>query len=801
MRLFAAFFLMGTLIIQLFQQLPSLIWIGLFLSISIFLTFLFIKRFNDFNKKYKSVKNTPLTLIFKSLLLSVSALLSGLLLSTAVAQNQLSKRIATEWEGQDIILHGKVLGIPNAKEDGTRFRFKINQASLKEEPEKQIQFKGIVRLGWFQNVETINAGESWQLVARMKRPSGFLNPGGFDYEKWLFTERVSATGYIRKSKDQNKRLSASPWWSVNHVRQIIHQKIQTEVEDKPSAAILSALVVAVRTQFDDEQWKLLQQTGTSHLVAISGLHIAVVAGFAFLPIMFIWGLFPSLNERVPLRVAGALTGVLFATMYAMLAGFTLPTQRALLMVVIALLALLVRRHYHSSSILAVVVVGVLLLDPLAGMTVSFWLSFLAVTLILIILNRQLEQPPSKIMQLVKLQIILSLAMLPLTLLFFGTASLLSPIANLFAIPWVSLVVVPLSLLGLVFMPISSFISNGIFSIAALAIDWMFAGFELIANSSLASITIAEIPSVYLLSAFAGILFLLLPKGFPAKWLGLVAILPALLFAPDKPKQGEFTFTLLDVGQGMGSVVQTANHTLIYDVGMRYSDTFDIGKLVVVPFLKSQGISHVNSMMLSHKNKDHWGGAEAVLKEINVGKVMSSDTEILQETEEASSRKVTECVRGDRWQWDGVRFEVISPPQDYLQNSNNRSCVLRVFNDHHSLLLTGDIQKKTEKLLLGFVDEGEATITSEVISVPHHGSKTSSTQAFIKAVAPKLALISAGYRNRFGHPKDKVLARYKRMGVEVMGTVNSGAIVVKFPADKVSYDVEAYREKKRRFWSR
>ncbi len=782
MRLFALFFLLGTLIIQQFQQLPSVIWFGLFLSISIFLTIFF--------------KNKPTKLLIKSLLVSGTALFSGLLLSTAIAQNQLSKRIATQWEGQDIILLGRVLGIPNAKEDGTRFRFKINQASLKTDPEKQIQLKGIVRLGWFQNTQAIiNADETWQLVVRMKRPSGFFNPGGFDYEKWLFTERISATGYIRKEPDYNKRVSESPWWSINRLRQNIHNNIQEGVEDKASAAILSALVVAIRTQFDDKQWMLLQQTGTSHLVAISGLHIGVVAGFAFLPIMLIWGLFPSLNEKVPLRVAGAIAGVLFATLYAMLAGFTLPTQRALLMVVIALLGLLVRRHYHSSSILAVVVIAVLLLDPLAGMTVSFWLSFLAVALILIVLKRQIEKPA---IQLIKLQVVLSLGMLPLTLFFFGSASLLSPVANLLAIPWVSLVVVPLSLLALVFMPISSFISDGLFSIAALAIEWMFSGFELLSRSSLANVSIAEIPSVYLLSAFVGFLFLLLPKGFPARWLGFVAILPALLFTVEKPKQGEFIFTLLDAGQGMASVVRTKNHTLIYDVGTRYSKTYDIGKLVVVPFLKAKGLVSVDSMILSHKDIDHWGGAEAVLKAIKVKRILSSNTTILE------NHKIFECLKDDKWQWDGVNFKVLSPPDNYPQNDNNRSCVLRVSNTNHSLLLTGDIQKKTERLLLTYASEeesGKSNMQSEVISVPHHGSKTSSTQAFIEAVSPELALIPAGYRNRFGHPKDKVLARYKRMGVDVMGTVDSGAITVKFPADEESYEVGAYREKKRRFWSR
>lgn len=775
MRIFAVFFLLGTLIIQFFQQLPSLIWIGLFLSISIFLTAFFYK------------KSTA------SLFTSVSALLAGFLLSTAVAKNQLEKVIPQHWEGQDIILQGQVRGIPNAKEDGIRFRLEISQASLKTDPEKQIDLKGIVRLGWFRSTQLVNADETWQLVVRMKRPSGFLNPNGFDYEKWLFTERISATGYIREEPDLNHRVNESPRWSVNRLRQKIHHSIQTGLEDKASAAILSALVVAIRTNFDDEQWKLLQQTGTSHLVAISGLHIAVVAGFAFFPIMLIWGLFPSLNERIPLQVAGALSGVIFATAYAMLAGFTLPTQRALLMVVIALLGLLVRKHYQPSYILAVVVIAVLLLDPLAGMTVSFWLSFLAVTIILVVLKRQVEKP---VMRLIKLQIILSLGMLPLTLFFFGSASLLSPLANLIAIPWISLVVVPLSLIALVFMPISSFISNALFSVSALAIKWMFAGFELLTESPLASVTFAEIPSVYLIIAFSGFLFLLMPKGFPARWLGLIAILPALLFTPDRPKQGEFTFTLLDAGQGMASVVQTQNHNLIYDVGTRFSETYDIGKLVVVPFLKGKGITTVDSMVLSHKDIDHWGGAEAVLKEITVHEIISSDLAIL------PKQQVNICIKGNSWQWDGVDFEILTPPVEFInntsQNDNNRSCVLRVSNVNHSLLLTGDIQKKTEKYLL---NNNKEKLRSEVITVPHHGSKTSSTQSFLQAVAPKLGLIPAGYRNRFGHPKEKVLKRYQKMEIPILDTINSGAITIDFPKTADRYQIKRYRVQKRRFWSR
>jgi len=435
-------------------------------------------------------------------------------------------------------------------------------------------------------------------------------------------------------------------------------------------------------------------------------------------------------------------------------------------------------------------VAVLLLDPLAGMTISFWLSFLAVVLILIILKRQMEKP---FLQMIKLQIVLSLGMLPLTLFFFGTASLTSPLANLLAIPWVSLVIVPLSLIALVLMPISSFVSNAVFSISALAIDWLFRGFELIGGLKVTELTFAQIPSLYLVVAFIGFLYLLLPKGFPARWLGFVALLPAILFSVDKPQQGQFTFTLLDVGQGMASVVQTANHTLVYDTGTRYSESYDIGKLVVVPFLRAKGVEVLDSLVISHDDIDHRGGTGVILNNLVVKEIISSEENILH-NQNSSSRTITACVKNNHWTWDGVTFKVLSPPSNYLENDNNRSCVIRVSNQHHSLLLTGDIQRKTEKLLL-------KQAISEVIIVPHHGSKTSSTSAFIKAVSPALALVPVGYRNRFGHPKEQVLARYKENGVQVLNTVDSGAITLKFPVDESKYIVEEYRKKRKGFWSR
>ena len=785
MRIFSVCLLLGTLAIQWLDVLPSWRISAIFLALSLVVTFLLNAFVLKKQSKYTS-----------SVILAVVGLLLGFTWANYHATQIIGQRISPALEGKELYITGKIVEIPAVREDGVRFLFDVfhatehNTAVTEREP---IKLKGIVRLGWYKTAEEIQSGELWRLNVKLKRPSGFMNPGGFDYEKWLFTQKIIATGYVRKSKQDNENRKLfntdvlGKTWSVDYWRQKVHDTIQQQISNKNSAAVLSALLVAVRDNLNEDQWQLLQATGTSHLIAISGLHIAVVAGFAFFPMMLLWRLFSCLNERIPLRIAGACAGTLLATFYAMLAGFTLPTQRALLMVIIGLWALVSRRNFDASSILGLALVLVLLWDPLVAMTVSFWLSFLAVFLILLFVKRQSEKPSWMVL---KLQIFLSLAMLPLTLLFFGTASLTSPLANLLAIPWVSLLIVPLSLIGLILIPISTFLSTQVLSLASYAIELLFKGLDILSSSALSDLNLAEIPSSLLLVAFVGVLVLVLPKGFPARWLGLLLIFPALVFQADKLKEGAFKYTLLDVGQGFASVLQTQNHYLIYDTGTRVSETFDLGKLVVAPYLRSQGVDKINMMMISHEDIDHRGGAQYLYDNFEIDEMLSSDFRAIKGSKF--------CVQGQKWQWDGVNFEVLSPPKHYQGNDNNRSCVLKVWNVHHSLLLTGDIQKKTEKVLL---NSSLKMLKADVMSVPHHGSKTSSSEAFIKQVSPKIGLISAGYRSRFGHPKPAVVSRYKSLDVELLDTVNFGAISLDFPADNSEIKREYHRLDNQGFWRR
>ncbi len=816
MRLFSIFFFMGTLLIQFYVQPPSLMWTVLLLTGSLTLMVFFSSRFD----RTLEESNKPGIKRLQSLSLAAVAFLAGLSLAAFSAQKQLDRRLPVAYEGQDIELIGQVDSIPeyrsNAvqsgkarktqkiRDEGLRFRFRIQQAF--DTKGRKISISGLVRLGWYKDWQALEAGEIWRLRVRLKRPNGFMNPGGFDYEKWLFSERIIATGYVRnqkgKSAHDNKRIAVAPWWSINYWRERIHKIIQAQVLDKPSAAVLSALSVADRSKLDRKQWEILQQTGTTHLIAISGLHIAIVAGFAFLPVLLIWRIFPRLNEVMPLRVAGGVSAIFFAGFYAMLAGFTLPTQRALLMVTIGILGLISRRHYPATSILAAALIGVLILDPLAPMSVSFWLSFIAVGLILLIAKRQMRINHPRL-HLVQLQVLLSLGMFPLTLIFFGSGSISAPLANLIAIPWVALVIAPLTLLGVLLMPVFGALSDAFFNIAALAVHWLFKWLEFLSSQAALSVEIPQLPLVYLLMAFAGFLYLLAPKGVPGRWLAFIFISPALLFTPDKPPPGAFDYTLLDVGQGMASVLRTANHTLVYDVGKRLNDRFDMGRLVVLPYLKAKGVRKIDLLVLSHEDNDHRGGAQAVLENRSVDRIESSDLSIL------PAYDVTPCREGEKWNWDGVDFEVLSPPQNWIRrdetkgvgntriSDNNRSCVLRISNKHHSLLLTGDIEKQAEQQLVSKYPN----LQTEVMIAPHHGSKTSSSEAFLSASQAKLALLPVGYRNRFGHPKADVIQRYKDKGITVLDTVENGALELSFPATNEEIEIKAWRKIRHGFWSR
>jgi len=722
------------------------------------------------------------------------ALCVGFLYAFIPSEQRLEARIMPQLEGNDLIVRGSIQSIPDKRGKDWRFQLQIDQARAVNKVLDASMLKGVIKLNWYRGKHTLHAGETWQLRVRLKQPNGFSNPHGFDYEKWLFHQGVIATGYVRTSIE-NKKLADAPAYSVNALRERILTRIEEVLGDSESLGVVSALSVAERRDISDAQWLLFRQTGTNHLIAISGLHIGMVAGFGFFPVMLIWWLFPSLYLRLPVRIAGSIVGALFAISYALLAGFTLPTQRALIMVLLVLFGLLLKRHYSGTALLSFALILVLLFDPLATLSSGFWLSFMAVGLILWFVKRRLRQPRFAILGV---QLALSMGMLPLTLALFGSSSLSAPLANLIAIPWVSIIVVPLTLLSVLMLFVLPVVGEWLLHFSAGSVEWLLQGLSYLAHSTL-MLQMPEVPDTLLFLAFIGFLWLWLPAGFPARWLGGILWLPAILYQPKVIEENAFHYHLLDVGQGLASVVQTRYHTLIYDTGPRVGTSFDTGKLVVVPFLQAQGIKNIDMMMVSHGDIDHRGGANYIAAHIAIDKVMSSEVTLLPQQ---LQRSVIACEQGLKWVWDGVLFEVLHPTKKERENTqyndNNKSCVLRVSNEHHRLLLTGDIQKAAETSL---VKQAHEQLKADVMLIPHHGSKTSSQQAFIDAVQPQLALAGTGYRNRFGFPKQSVMERYYKRDIEVLHTANEGAISLYFPANARSYKVISSRSQQRRYWHR
>ncbi|WP_022952546.1 DNA internalization-related competence protein ComEC/Rec2 [Leucothrix mucor] len=732
-----------------------------------------------------------------SWLIGLPMLIVGFCITSLVASWQLDHAFPAELEGQSLQLDGTVVSLVDKSEQGIRFLFKVDDSELLDTKSSAVnadsvlaqQWSGLVRLGVYQNPPPIKAGERWRLEVRLKRPNGFANPSGFDYEKWLFSQGIMATGYVRSSS-VNKRIETAPWYSIHAWRAQIYDQITRLVTREESQAIMLALTIADKNLLSTEQWDTLRATGTNHLMAISGLHIGLVAGFGVLLVWAVWWCFPQLSLWIPQRIAGSVLGVVLATVYALLAGFTIPTQRALVMVIVALVLMAYRYHYSPSRVLALAMIAVILWDPLAVMSVGFYLSFAAVGFILWTLSRSAQAPK---FQMLRLQAALSLLMLPLGLLFFGEGSLVSPIANLIAIPWVSLIVVPFSLLAVVLATINEPLAVFVFQFVALHLDGLFVVLDALAALPHATVHFSHLPLWLSLGILlAGILWLL-PRGLTWRYASGLLLLPLLLFQVVRPSQsGDFWLTVLDVGQGLSIVVETSGHTLVYDTGDKTSDSFDLGRMVLVPYLQHRAIESIDTLIVSHDDRDHSGGLQSVLKMMPVEHFYSSRDGLTPE------RNNLLCQQGQSWQWDGVQFEFLHPLEDAEGSDNDLSCVLKISNNEQSVLLTGDIHKKAEKSLLKLSSD---QLQSSIVLMPHHGSNSSSTKAFIKAVNPEWALASAGYRSRYRHPHPKVLARYNDTGVSVLSTALHGALQFRVENSKKLVRPITYRQRQARFWTR
>jgi len=708
-------------------------------------------------------------------------LMAGFCWALLQSFQQLYPAFPQNLEGEDLTIEVKIAGVPEL--NAQRLRFIAMPLDVSSEgfvaplPKK-------LRLAWYKAPITLKSGERWRLQVRLKRPHGFQNPGGFDYERWLFTQGIGATGYVRDS-DKNQRI-ASAGISIDGVRERISQRIKQYLKGQ-NTGLLQALSLGLRTDIDPADWSVLIATGTNHLLAISGLHIGLVAGFGYWLVFWLWRFSPALCVWLPAQRAAALLSLIPALMYAALAGFSVPTQRALIMLAVIALGIVWSRSVTKTTLLAIALLAVLIFDSLAVLSAGFWLSFVAVAVIFAGLWGRSQQS-GKIRQLVWVQLWLSLALLPLTFWFFGQGSLVSPLANLFAVPFVGLIIVPLTLTGIVMLYFYSPIGIGLLSLVNTGLDWLLGALNYLASTK-GALVYQSIPSLWILALVllaAGMM--LIPKGVPAKWLAVVWLLPAFLIKTPAPEHGAFRVSFLDVGQGLSVVVRTQKHSLVYDTGARFSPTFSAVESAILPFLREQGIGHIDTLVVSHSDSDHSGGVALLRESMPIEKTLSSF-----ELPVPHQR----CQAGQNWEWDGVSFSLLHPTASLSDIKNDQSCVLLIENQQGRVLLTGDISWRSEQVL---IERLGSDLASTVLQVPHHGSLTSSSESFIKYVKPRYAVFNVGYRNRFGFPKYEVEQRYQKIGTRLLRTDNEGTVTFEFSAESKKVSMNTARSKQY-FWQK
>lgn len=699
------------------------------------------------------------------------------------AQQQLALRLAPALEGRTLSLSGWVASIPQAHPEYTSFEFAVERLADRP-PGDGIPRR--VRLTWTDETLAPQPGEHWRLSVRLKQPRGYMSPGAFDYEGWLFRHGVGATGYAVRGQSQS--LAGALRFPLLCARVAIMHGMQRALGDNRFAGVAVALAIGDRSGIDAGQWKVFQNTGTAHLVAISGLHIGLVAGLVFLLVSFLWRRSGWLCAHLPAPIAGAAFALAAAALYAAMAGFSVPTQRSLIQLAAIAGATLLRRHAHAWDMLGLALLGVLLLNPLSAGEIGFWLSFGAVAAIFYVFSGRLNAGRGKIVQLLRTQWAVGIGLLPLLVWFFHRATLVSPLANIVAVPLYSLLVVPLVLTGVVFLGVWPWLGALLLKTGALLIGFAWPLLEWLAHLPVAFLP-TPMPSWPALAlAVAGALWLLAPRGVPARWLGLLLWLPLFLVRVPAIPHGGFDFALLDVGQGLSAVVRTARHTLIYDTGPGFSES-DSGQLVVIPWLQARGLGAPDLVIVSHGDNDHAGGLRSLRARWPQAPVLSG--------EPARVTGTQPCTRGQQWDWDGVHFEVLSPDADNPVTGNNASCVLQITGSGGSALLVGDLMRAGEQNLLKL---DAARLGSDVLVVPHHGSLSSSSAEFVGAVAPRFALFPVGYRNRWAFPKPATVEAYRNAGASLLDTVTAGTLELHVWPDAEPLVVSRWRVDHARFWT-
>jgi competence protein ComEC len=714
----------------------------------------------------------------------VGASVFGFALCGLHVVHALSQQLPVSLERQDAVVSGQLVDLPVDEARRTRFKLRVDDAQG-----IPAALRGrLLQLSWYDGYKEtgpsrrfgLRAGSRWRFELRLRAPRGLRNPGAFDSEKSTLVGRVAATGYVRHPETA-KELSGAV--GIDAWRGAMSARIAAAVPST-SSRYVRALALGDTRGLDDIDWETLRATGLTHLIAISGFHVGMVAALFALLASAWWRALPAaLARRVPRPQAAALAALAGAAGYAVVAGFALPTVRTVLMIAMVVAARALRRPVRVGDALAMAALAMLVFDPLAALTPGFWLSFAGVAWLAWCLP---EAGHRIVGDFLSAQGVATLGLLPLTAVLFGQASLAGPLANLVAIPWWSLVVVPLSLLGTALDALAPGAGHWAWDAAAWCFDLSWPLVQWLAGSGFALWWLPEARWFALPLALFGAFWCLLPRGVPGRALALLLWLPLLWPSRALPPPGDADLVVLDVGQGLSVLVRTAGHSLLYDMGPAQPEGFDAGERVGVPSLRALGVRRLDAAVVSHGDNDHAGGFAAVRRAYPMPVVWSS---------EGSGVPATRaCRTGVQWHWDGVRFRFLHPPEYFPYLANESSCVLRIETAHGVALLTGDIGDVVERDLLR---RDAAALRAEVVLVAHHGSGESSDPGFVAATGARHALVSAGYGNRFDHPRPEVVDRWRQAGAEVHDTARDGALRVRLQVGGAT--VEARRQSHPRLW--
>jgi competence protein ComEC len=705
--------------------------------------------------------------------------LAGFALFMMVGANVVSGRLDARFEGDSMLAAVRIVDFP--KRTGEAVVMSL-------EPVDDVRLPARLRVSWFQPPVDPLIGEVWELELRLKRPRGTFNPGVFDYESWLFREKYHATGYVVAGK-RNRLLWSGTASAVDSFRERFAGRARIAAGSDTAAAVLTAIGTGARHQVTREQWDRFAASGTTHLMAISGLHVGLAAMAAFVVAFGLSGLIPLRGNHY---TAALVAGALCAVGYALVSGFGVPARRASIMLLAATLSLLRRRQPAGPAIVALAALGVFVTDPVATLTPGFHLSFGAVILLLWLALRRAPRANrprwyAAPRHLAIMQVFLLFGLIPLSALFFQRFTPLAAPVNLLAVPLFSLVTVPATVAALIVGELSEAASLILLRIAGYSVDGLDALIRLAVESTPGTWTLPRFDGAAALLLLLPLAWVMLPPSWPGRQLALLGLVAILSWRPAPPPADCFDTWVLDVGQGLAVTMQTSQETVLYDTGMAWRGGPSTVEQVVEPFFSSRGIDAVDRLVVSHSDLDHSGGANVLHELFAVGSTLVGEA--------LPGIEAVQCVHGQTW-WSGaIRFDVLSPHARQSATGNDASCVLRVSAGPHALLLTGDIEADAERALL----QRKVQLGADVVIVPHHGSTTSSSVPFVDSVSPVVAIVSSSYRNRWGLPKEIVVDRWEAVGSEFLNTATSGAVYLRICAAQGLVEVREARRDRQRFW--